>query len=309
MTGEMPIQYKPLGNTGIQIPEIGLGTWGYHGGFTPLRSGFDAGALFVDTAESYDGAEEAVREAMKGIRDRVFLASKVSSSNLRHKDLIKAAEGSLKRLGVSHIDLYQIHQPNPEIPVAESLGAMEQLIDEGKIRFIGVSNFNVEQLAEAVQLVRKHPIVSNQVRYNLGDRTIENGLLQYCQENKITVIAYSPLARELSRLFDCDPNGVLTSIANDTGRTIAQIAINWCLCKDGVVAIPKGNSVEHILENCAASGWRLSEEHMAQLTNELQSRRRGVMDTLLRKYMPSSLVPVAKQCLGLLPRDIRRRFS
>jgi diketogulonate reductase-like aldo/keto reductase len=309
MAGQAAIKYKPLGNTGVQIPEIGLGTWGYHGGVEPLRRGLDAGALFIDTAESYGDAETVVREAIAGIRDRVFLASKVSMHNLRHDDLKKAAEGSLKRLGVSHIDLYQIHQPNPEIPIAESLGAMEQLVDEGKIRYIGVSNFNLEQLKEACSLAHKHPIVANQVRYNLGDRTIEAGLLQYCQENKITVIAYSPLARELSRLIDCDPNGVLSQIAKETGRSIAQIAINWCLCKNGVVAIPKGSSVEHVLENCAASGWRLSDEHLALLDSQIQSRRRGRMDTMLRKYMPSSVVPLAKQCLGLLPSSIRRRIS
>jgi diketogulonate reductase-like aldo/keto reductase len=303
------INTKPLGNTGLQIPEIGLGTWGYHGGIEPLRRGLDVGALFIDTAESYADAEEVVRDAIAGVRDRVFLATKVSMHHLSRDDLKKAAESSLKRMGIPHIDLYQIHQPNPEIPIAETLGAMEELVDEGKIRYIGVSNFNLEQLIEARKAAMKYPIVANQVRYNLADRTIENGLLQYCQENNITVIAYSPLARELSRLTDCDPNGVLTRIAQETGRTVAQIAINWCLCKDGVVAIPKGNSTEHVLENCAASGWRLGEGHLALLDGQIQSRRRGRLDTMLRKYMPSSVVPIAKQCLGLLPRGIRRRLS
>ncbi len=309
MVANSLVKLKPLASTGIQIPEIGLGTWGYHGGVAPLRSGFEAGALFVDTAESYPGAEEVVREAMAGIRDQVFLATKVASQNLRPQDLIRAAEGSLGRLGVSHIDLYQVHQPNPDIPIAETMGALEQLVDDGKIRYIGVSNFNLEQLTEARKSAHKHPIVSNQIRYNVGDRTIEDGLLQYCQENKITVIAYSPLARELQRLIDCDPNGVLVQVAKETGRTVAQIAINWCLCKDGVVAIPKGNSVGHVLENCAASGWRLSDEHLSLLDSQIQSRKRGRLDTLLRKYVPSSVVPLAKQCLGLLPRGIRRRLS
>ncbi|MBM4207638.1 MAG: aldo/keto reductase [Gammaproteobacteria bacterium] len=309
MAGGSAINRKPLGNTEIQIPEIGLGTWSYHGGIEPLRRGLDAGALFIDTAESYGGAEEIIKDAITGMRDRVFLASKVSSHHLHHNDLKKAAEGSLNRLGVSHIDLYQIHQPNPAIPMAETIGAMEQLVDEGKICYIGVSNFNLEQLKEARVVARKYPIVANQVRYNLADRTIEDGLLQYCQENNITVIAYSPLAREMSRLYDCDPNEVLTQIAKETGRTVAQIAINWCLCKDGVVAIPKGNSVDHVLENCAASGWRLSEEYRALLDNQIQSRRRGRLDKMLRNYMPASVVPLAKQCLTLLPRGIRRRLS
>jgi diketogulonate reductase-like aldo/keto reductase len=309
MTDNKGINYKPLGNTGIQIPEIGLGTWGYHGGTEPLRRGLDAGALFIDTAESYGDAEEVVREAIVGIRDRVFIASKVSANHLRPDDLRKAVAGSLKRLDVSYIDLYQIHQPNPDIPIADTMQAMEQLVDEGKVRYIGVSNFNLEQLKEACSVMRKYPIVANQVRYNLADRTVEQGLLQYCQENRITVIAYSPLAREMSRLTDSDPDGVLIRIAQETGRSIAQIAINWCLSKDGVVAIPKGNSVEHVLDNCAASGWQLNAEHLALLDSQIQFRRRGRLDTLLRKYMPSNVVPLAKQCLGLLPRGVRRRLS
>jgi len=188
------------------------------------------------------------------------------------------------------------------------MGAMEQLVDEGKIRYIGVSNFCLEQLVEACRVTRKYPIVSNQVRYNLADRTIEDGLLQYCQANGITVIAYSPLERELSRLIDCDPRGLLPRISQETGRTIAQIAINWCLCKDGVVAIPKGNTVAHVLENCAASGWRLSDEHISLLNSEIAFYRRGRLDTMIRKLIPGNLVPFAKRCIGMLPRDLRRRF-
>ena len=308
MTEDISVMRKPLGRTGLKIAEVGLGTWNYHGGPAPLRRGFEAGALFVDTAESY-GSEEMVRDAIVGMRDSVFLATKVSAQNLRHEDLLRSADESLRRLGVSYIDLYQVHHPNPEIPIEETMGAMEQLVDAGKVRYIGVSNFSLEQLDAACRATRKHPIVSNQVRYNLADRTIEDGLLQYCQANGITVIAYSPLARELSRIIDCDPSGTLLRISQETGRPIAQIAINWCLCKEGVVTIPKGNSVEHILENCAASGWRLSDEHISLLNSEIAFRRRGHLDTLIRRLMPGSLVPFAKRCLGMLPRDFRRRLS
>jgi len=307
MTEGLSMMRKPLGRTGLEIPEVGLGTWDYQGGTVPLRRGFEAGALFVDTAESY-GSEEMVRDAIVGMRDRVFLATKVSAQNLRHGDLLRSAEASLCRLGVDYIDLYQIHNPNPEVPIEETMGAMEQLVDEGKIRYIGVSNFGLEQLVAASRATRKYPIVSNQVRYNLADRTIEDGLLQHCQTNGITVIAYSPLGRELSRLIDCDPRGLLPRISQETGRTIAQIAINWCLCKKGVVAIPKGNSVAHVLENCAASGWRLSDEHISLLNSEIAYRRRGRFDTMIRKLMPGSLIPYAKRCVGMLPRDLRRRF-
>jgi len=158
---------KELGKTGVQIPEVGLGTWHYHAGPEPLRQGLDAGACFIDTAESYD-TEEVVRQAMGQHRDEVFLASKVSPSNFRRADLLKAAEGSLRRLGTDRIDLYQLHKPNDAIPLEETLGAMEELVDAGKVRFIGVSNFSQSELQRAQRAMRMHPIVSNQMRYNLG---------------------------------------------------------------------------------------------------------------------------------------------
>lgn len=308
MNDTRSMMYKPLGRTGIEIPEVGLGTWGYHGGVEPLRRGFEAGALFVDTAESYE-SEPVVGEALRGLRDRVFLATKVSAQNLRGADLLRAADRSLLRLGVSHIDLYQIHHPNPEVPIEETMEAMEQLVEQGKVRYIGVSNFDVGQLDAARRALRKHSIVANQVRFNLADRTIEGGLLQYCQAHGITVIAYSPLAREISRLFDADPRGLLRQLSRETGRTVAQIAINWCLCREGVVAIPKGNSVDHVLENCMASGWRLTTGQIELLDAQILSRRRGRMDNLVRGLIPRGLIPFAKRCLQSLPRGLRRRLS
>ncbi len=299
---------KQLGRTGVEIPEIGLGTWGYNGGVVPLRRGFDAGALFVDTAESY-GTEEVVGEALRGIRNRVFLATKVSAENLRRADLLRAADQSLLRLGVSAIDLYQVHSPNPAVPIEETMAAMEQLVDQGKVRYIGVSNFDVDQMEAARRALRKHPLVANQVRFNLVDRTIEGGLLQYCQANGITVIAYSPLAREMHRLSDADPRGILRQLSAETGRTVAQIAVNWCLCHEGVVAIPKGSSVEHVLENCLASGWRLTAGQLALLDGGVLWRRRGLAGRLARSLVPRGLIPFAKRCLRSLPRGLRRRIG
>jgi len=292
---------KPLGRTGLEIAEVGLGTWQYQGGAAPLRRGFEAGALFVDTAESY-GSEETVRDALAGMRDAVFIATKVSSENLRRENLLRSAEGSLRRLGVSHIDLYQVHFPNPEIPIEETMETMEQLVDEGKIRYIGVSNFSLEQLIAARRATRKHPIVSIQVSYNLANRDIENRLLGYCQTHGITVIAHSPLANDLSRITHRDSKGMLTRLSQETGRTIAQIAINWCLCQEDVVAIPKGNSVAHVIENCAASGWRLSAEQTSLLDKEFAFQRRGRFGRLIRELVPDSVVPLAKRCVGMLSR-------
>lgn len=253
------MEQKELGETGVRLPEIGLGTWNYTGGPQPLRRGVELGAFLIDTAEAY-GTEEAVGQALRGLREQAFVATKASPSHFRRKDLLRAAGNSLRRLGTDHIDLYQIHWPDPHIPIEETMRAMEDLVDAGKVRFIGVSNFSVPELQEAQAAMAKHRIVSNQVLCNLGERGIEEELLPYCQQNRITVIAYSPLATGLAHLKARDHRGALSRVAAMTGRSEAQVALNWCVSQEGVVAIPKASSLQHVEENCRASGWRLSPE-------------------------------------------------
>jgi diketogulonate reductase-like aldo/keto reductase len=302
------MQQKSLSNTGVSIPEVGLGTWNYHAGVEPLRKGLDAGALFIDTAESY-GTEPVVGQAVAGVRNRVFIATKVSPEHFRFDSVLKAADGSLKRLSTDWIDLYQLHMPNDKVPIEETIAAMEQLVDAGKVRFIGVSNFSVAQLQRARNAARKYRIVSNQVRYNVVDRTIEADLLKYCQANGITIIAYSPLARDFQSLLDCDPDGALAEVARMTGKTIAQVAINWCLCKDDVVAIPKASSTAHVLENCAAAGWRLTVEQMQFLDRSIRWRRRGRMETFFRSALPPPMKRACGELVQMLPRGLRRCFK
>src|SRR5207249_8002316 len=189
------MNYKFLGDTTVRLPEIGLGTFNYKGGVEPLRTAIALGAGLIDTAESY-GTEEIVGEAIKGDRDRVFLTDKVSPAHFRRPDLLLAAERSLQRLRTDYIDLYQLHRPNYTVPIQETMAAMEELVEQGKIRFIGVSNFSVAELKKGQAALSKYKIVSNQVRYSLVERSIEPELLRYCQENRITVIAYSPLRSE-----------------------------------------------------------------------------------------------------------------
>lgn len=299
---------KQLGKTGILLPEVGMGTWNYHGGPEPLRRGFEAGALFVDTAESY-GTEEVVREALAGLRAPVFVATKISAKNFRFEAVKRSAEASLRRLGLEAIDLLQLHEPNPAIPIGETMNAMRDLLDMGKVKLVGVSNFSVEQLEKAQKALGKYRIASNQVRYNLIDRTIERELLPYCRENEITVIAYSPLSRGLERIRDGDSKGILRQLEQETGKTLAQLAIHWCLRKPGVVAIPKGNTAEHILENCAASGWDLSEAQEAMLEEGVAFRQRGRLDMLLRKYTPKGVRAIGLRLKKYLPRNLRRRLN
>ena len=266
---ETIMNYKLLGNTDVQVPEIGLGTSGYTGGAEPLRRGVELGAVLIDTAESY-GTEGAVGRAIQGIRDQVFLATKVSPGHFRRKDLLTAADRSLKRLGIDCIDLYQLHWPNFSIPIEDTMGAMESLVEAGKIRFIGVSNFSVAQLQQAQAALSSARVVSNQVEYSLVTRSIEVDLLPFYQENHVTVIAYSPLAEGLNHIMRRDSNGAVNTVAALIGKSTAQVALNWCISKDTVIAIPKANSVGHVEEDCYASGWRLTAGHLGLLNRSFR---------------------------------------
>jgi diketogulonate reductase-like aldo/keto reductase len=266
------MRHKELANTGVEIPEIGLGTWQYRGGVEPLKKGVSCGAFLIDTAEAY-GTEDVVGKAIRGMLDEVFIATKVSPRNFRHDDVIRAADKSLKRLSIDRIDLYQLHWPSPDIPIEETMSAMDELVEAGKVRFIGVSNFSMRQFIEA-QDAASNKIVSNQVRYNLLDRSIERELLPYCQQNGVTVIAYSPLARGLRNL-KTELGGTLEQIAQAAGKTEAQVALNWLVSKDNVIAIPKSNSAERTEQNCGASDWSLSTEDLNLLERAYAGARRG----------------------------------
>ena len=276
------MEYKQLGNTDINIPDVGLGTSLYSAGVEPLRKGFEYGSTFIDTAEDY-GTEELVGEAVRPIRNRVTIATKVSAHNFSYKDVLDAADRSLKVLKTDWIDLYQLQKFISEIPLEETLGAMEDLVNAGKIRFIGVSNFTVAQLRRAQAALSKHHIVSNQEKYSLIVRDIERGLLKYCQENHITLLAQAPFARGLQNIRFRDRHNALTQVADATGRTEAQVALNWIISHQNVVAIPKSNSGERIVENCNASGWRLTPEQTALLEKGIYYRFRGRVELKLRR--------------------------
>jgi len=299
--------FKELGKSGTTIAEVGIGTWEYRGGPEPIRRGLEAGALFIDTAESY-GSEPVVAEAIAGRRRDVFLASKVSPQNFRRADLLKAIDGSLQRLRTDHLDLYQLHKPNDSIPIEETMAAMEETVDAGKVRYIGVSNFSVAQLQRAQKALRKQRIVSNQVRFNIIDRTICGDILPYCEANQVTVIAYSPLARGFQHVRDCDKKNALEHLAAATGRTPVQIALNWCLGFPNVVVIPKGNSVEHVLENVGATDWRLSPEQLSELNSSIVAHRRSALEQFLRRHMPQGGKEAIQRLLKLSPRALRQRI-
>jgi diketogulonate reductase-like aldo/keto reductase len=264
------VEYRRLGRTDVEVSVIGMGTWKIgnfktseerQGQVNALRRGIELGINLIDTAEMYSHgkAEEIVAEATKGIRAEVFIASKVSPENLHYDDVIKACRASLQRLETSYIDLYQVHWPNPRIPIHETMSAMEELVREGAIRFIGVSNFSVAETEEARGALSKNEVVSNQVEYSLTNRYAEQEILPYCAREKMTLIAYSPLAR--GQITPRLPKTLLQKYK----MTPAQLMLNWVTRNEQVVAIPKAASIPHLEENASSLSARLTSAEYDQL--------------------------------------------
>ncbi|AFL94452.1 hypothetical protein containing NADP-dependent oxidoreductase domain [Thermococcus cleftensis] len=253
-----------------RVTAIGLGTWGIGGYESPdysrddesvevLRHGLELGINLIDTAEFYGAghSEELVGRAIRGFdREELFIVSKVWPSHFGYSQAKRAARASAKRLG-TYIDLYLLHWPGDSWrKIEETLHALEELVDEGLIRYIGVSNFDLELLRRSQEAMRRYEIVANEVKYSLKDRWPEtSGLLDYMKREKIALIAYTPLEKgSLAR------NPCLAEIGRKYGKTASQVALNYLIWEENVIAIPKAGRKEHVEENAGAMGWRLSKE-------------------------------------------------
>lgn len=254
--------------SGQSIPVLGMGTW--HMGesaqnrqseIDALRHGLNLGLSLIDTAEMYGegGAEEVIAEVIGDRRSEVFLVSKVYPHNASKRGAIAACERSLKRLNTDYLDLYLLHWRG-SVPLSETLEAFQALQQAGKIRSYGVSNFDVEDMQEAMQLKGGDAVATNQVLYNLMRRGIELNLLPWCRQQGIPIMAYSPI--EQGRLLN---HRTLTAIAQEHGVTTAQVAIAWLLHQENVVVIPKSSRIEHVEQNYAALNLKLSSEELATL--------------------------------------------
>jgi diketogulonate reductase-like aldo/keto reductase len=272
------LEFRSLGRKSESIPEIGMGTWGMGGGMRTdpsgdseaieaLKLGLDLGMTLVDTAEMYGAghSEEVVSKALEDWRNQVFVASKVSPSHFAHDDLLRSARKSLERLRVKKMDLYQLHWPNSRIPISETMKAMEKLVQDGIVRHIGVSNFSVAQMKEAQAAMSREEIVSNQVEYSLVDRTVEEEILPYCQREKVTLIAYSPLCQGRIARGRGGPFKVLDEIAERVGKSRSQVALNWLLQHESVVVIPKASDKKHVMENATAGGSKLGAKEFQDI--------------------------------------------
>jgi len=305
------MKYVELGRSGIKVSNIGLGIWqatkDWKGNDESIRKAIirshELGVNLIDTAEAYGSghSEEVLGRALKELRrDEIVIATKVSGEHLRFDELQRACRASAARLGVSEIDVYQVHWPNPwaQIPLKETMRALQKLHTEGRIRAIGVSNFAVRDLEEARSLLSKTDIASNQVRYNMLQRDVEKEVIPYCKKEGISVMAYSPLAqgaltgkyntsktpkgdtRDSNPLFT--PENLaqierfissITQIAQKHGNTVAQIALSWLTFNPIVIPIPGAKDVAQAKENVGAANIQLTREELSRINAALRKVR------------------------------------
>lgn len=284
----------------MKVPVLGLGTWGIGGkdqgdsssdsqAVAAIQSGIELGMTHIDTAEFYGAGhtEELVGEAIAPYRrNQLFVTTKVYRTHLRHNDLMRAMKNSLRRLRLDYVDLYLIHWPNPEVPLKETMKALDLCVEEGLTRFIGVSNFTLQLLQKAQSYLQSHRLVANQIYYNLAryrktsridyvadlrsygvEDDIVTDFQVYCVKNNIMLIAYTPL--EGGKL--AKPGyPVLDEIAEKYGKTPAQVSLNWLISQERIITIAKASNIKHIEENIGAVGWRLSKEDSNRLQDSFR---------------------------------------
>ncbi len=266
------MKYETLQNN--RIPKIGFGTWTIGGdsqaeptldtrSMNALRSALELGYTHFDTAEHYAAghSEELLGRAIRASglpRESLFITTKVNPEHLHYADVLRSCGNSLHRLGMDYVDLYLIHWPSADMDLADTFRALNKLVSDGIVRHLGVSNFNLRLLKEAVSL-SETSLLTNQVSYSLPDRTcVENGVLAYCQEKDILLTAYSPVKRRFVR-----GNRILQELAKNRGVTPQQIALAWLVRQPGVITIPMSFNRQHQAENLAAVDIVLTEAELA----------------------------------------------
>lgn len=270
--------------SGENVPALGQGTW--HLGENPntrqeeiaaLRTGLDLGMTLIDTSELYVGAEDLIREAIAGRRRECFIVDKVVPNHATRRGTVEACENSLRQLVTDHIDLYLLHWRG-SVRLLDTVEAFEQLIESGKIRYWGVSNFDVGAMNELFQIPEVDP-QTDQVLYNLTHRGIEWDLLPWCRSRNIPVMAYSPV--EEGTLL---AHPVLQRVATQHDATPAQIAIAWVLRHPDVITTPKAGKPEHVRENYGALDIELDRKDMRELDRVFEApTHKFPLDVLFRR--------------------------
>ncbi|MFI4910324.1 MAG: aldo/keto reductase [Sedimentisphaeraceae bacterium JB056] len=251
--------------SGYEMPVLGLGTWKLTGKDCEktVAQALEMGYIHIDTAEMYENEQE-VGEGIKGAdRSKIFITSKVAKSHLKKNDVIEACQRSLDKLGTDYLDLYLVHWPNDDIPIEETMQAMEELVDKKMIRSCGLSNFDVSRIKKA-QEAAQIPICNLQIEFH--PFTNRHELPQYCKEQGIAITAYSPLAR--GEVFEDE---TLKEIAEKHSKTPSQVSLKW-LIQNGHIVIPKASSEKHLRENMELD-WELSCEDMKKIDNIKKDER------------------------------------
>lgn len=279
---------KTININGLEINKIGIGTWLMGGGWDKenmltysdyehdeesikaIKYSLEKGQNHIDTAQMYGAGhcEEIVGKALKGYqRHKVFVATKIWKANSQRKAVVLSLEDSLKKLQLDYVDLIYIHSAKNPYSMEEYMAGLNDAVDKGLAKGLAVSNFNLEQLKQA-QKLSKHPILANQMLYNILERSdVTDEMITYCKENNIVLVAYRPIERKL--LADQCTNETVLSISKKYNKTPAQVALNWLCSKPNVVAIPKATKLEHIEENLASLDFEMSAEDL-KLLDELK---------------------------------------
>jgi diketogulonate reductase-like aldo/keto reductase len=253
---------------GRTVPALGQGSARLTKGRHPeasvieaLRTGISSGMTLIDTAELY-GSEELIGRAISGLRDKVFLVSKVWPTHVAGDGIARACEASLKRLGTDYLDLYLLHWPQKSVGIAHVVAGFEDLVAKKKIRSWGVSNFGVREMEDLFRVKGGDRCTTNQVPYSLNDRDIERGVLPWCRKRGMPIMAYSPLGGEGAKLLR-DPT--LAKIGSEHGCTAAAVALAWLIRDGDVIAIPESGSAAHVKENAVALSLTLTQQDLETL--------------------------------------------
>jgi len=262
---------KGIGRTGEKVSAIGLGTWAirdYGRARLVFLKALESDIDLVDTAEMYDSgrAEEFVGRVVREFgREKVFITTKMLPEHLTDPgEVLKAGRRSLERMGLSYVDLFLIHWPHPSLPIEVQVRNFEVLVEAGIARYIGVSNFDEEELEKALTATRKAEIVVDQVHYSVFNRSVEEKLLPYAVEKGVTIQAYTPLERGAVA-----KSKLLKAVGEKYGKTPVQVALNYLIAHKRVIAIPKTERLEHLNEILGALGWRLSVEDIELIARRL----------------------------------------
>jgi diketogulonate reductase-like aldo/keto reductase len=263
------MEARQFDSTNYQLPVIGQGTWYIDASdralaIAALRRGIDLGMNHIDTAEMYGDAEEIVGEAIAGRRDEVFLVSKVLPQNASRAGTIEACERSLARLDTDWLDCYLLHWRG-SYPLEDTIAAFDQLQVAGKILSWGVSNFDVPDLEEALEIAGEGGLVCNQVLYHLQERAIEHAVLPWCEEHDVAVVGYAPFGHGSFPVPDTPGGRVLQEIAAAHNATPRQVALRFLVRRPSLSTTPKASRPDHTTENAGAGDLRLTEAELARI--------------------------------------------